>query len=146
MQSIRRGLLAGTLAGLLLVGLLFIDEGPGNQFSLVARAFALGDDSGSKGVSALLLIGLGGLLGGLFGLLLRHRAVSHAQSLCAGLVVGVGWWVVLFGLLGALVQRLPFSLYSLLLYLVLSLVYGMILGSLYWLSPLERGRWLPGDG
>lgn len=36
-----RGLRAGTLAGLLLVGLFFVDYGPATTLSTVARWFAL---------------------------------------------------------------------------------------------------------
>ena len=131
MQSIRHGLLAGTLAGVLLLGLLFFDQGPADQFILVAQTFGLDGHNASKWLAALLMFALAIILGGLFGALLRGPAVSRLRSLLYGVAVGVVWWVVLFVVLGNMVERLPFALYTLLLYLLLCLVYGLVLGSVY---------------
>lgn len=131
MRSIRYGLLAGALAGMLLVLLLFFDEGPGNQFLFIAQTLGLNGRGGSRGLAALVMFILAIIVGGLFGALLRRPSASRARSLLWGLVVGVLWWAVLFVLLGDVVRRLQFPLYWLLLYLVLSLVYGLVLGSIY---------------
>ena len=131
MQSIRHGLLAGTLAGILLLGLLFFDQGPTDQFVLVAQTFGLNGQDGSKWLAALLMFALAVVLGGAFGALLRHPTISRLQSLLWGAAVGVLWWAILFVLLGDMVEGLPFVLYTLLLYLLLCLVYGMALGSVY---------------
>lgn len=131
MDSIRRGLLAGLLAGLLLVSLLFIDDVPGKQLAFVAQWFAPGGGGASAWEGALQLLVLGGLVGGLFGATLRRRPVPLTRLLLLGLAVGVIWWLVLVLLLAIVVQRLEFSTYAMLLYLALSLLYGLMLGSLY---------------
>ncbi len=131
MRSIRHGLLAGALAGLLLVILLFFDEGPGNQLGPVAQSFGLNERGESKLVAALLMFGLGTIVGGLFGALWRQRSISRGWAMLWGWVAGLLWWAILFVFLGSIAQGVLFSVYGMLLYLVLSLVYGLVLGSLY---------------
>jgi hypothetical protein len=131
MRSIRDGLVAGTLAGLLLVALLFFDEGPTNQLTLVAQSLGLDGRGESKAVAVLLVFLLAIIVGGLFGLLRRHPAAALGWSLLWGLVAGALCWAVLFVLFGGVVQRLSFSLYTMMLYLAVSLVYGLALGSIY---------------
>ncbi|HEY7347077.1 MAG TPA: hypothetical protein VH599_02065 [Ktedonobacterales bacterium] len=131
MRSIRDGLLAGALSGLLLVTLLFFDEGPGNQLILVAQSLGLDGRTGSKWVATLVIFVLGAIIGGLFGALQRQPSASRGWALLWGLIVGVVWWAVLFVVVGGIAQRLPFSFYTLLLYLVLWLVYGLVLASAY---------------
>jgi predicted neutral ceramidase superfamily lipid hydrolase len=131
MQSIRHGLLAGAFAGVLLLGLLFLDQGPADQFILVAQTFGLNGQNESKWIAALIILVLAIVLGGVFGTLLHQPTISRGTTLLWGAAVGVLWWVVLFVILGDMVEGLPFVLYTLLLYLVLCLVYGMVLGSLY---------------
>ena len=131
MHSIRYGLLSGALAGVLLVLLLFFDEGPGNQFMFIAQTLGLDGRGGSRGLAALVMFILAIIVGGLFGALLRRPSASRGLSLLWGLAVGILWWAVVFVLLGDVVRRLQFPLYWLLLYLVLSLVYGLVLGSVY---------------
>jgi hypothetical protein len=138
MRSIRYGLLAGGLAGLLLVGLLFYDEGPSNQLIFVAQSFGLDGHGASRGAAALLLLILGTIIGGLFGALLRQPSISRGKALLCGLVAGVLWWAILYLLLGVVVQRLAFPLYLLMLYLVVSLVYGLALSSVF--VSLREGR------
>lgn len=131
MRSTRHGLLAGTLAGILLLGLLFFDQGPADQFVLVAQTFGLNGQNASKWLAALLMFVLAVMLGGVFGALLRQPAISRLQSLLCGVAIGVIWWAILFVLLGNIVEGLPFVLYTSLLYLLLCLVYGVVLGSVY---------------
>jgi hypothetical protein len=131
MRSIRYGLLAGALAALLLVCLLFIDEGPANQLIFVAQSFGLDGRGTSKLVAALLIFVLGAIIGGLFGAFRRQPSSSRGQTLLWGLGAGVIWWAVLYVFFGSVVQRLSLSLYLLMLYLVVSLVYGLVLGSIY---------------
>jgi hypothetical protein len=138
MHRIRDGLLAGALAGLLLVLLLFFDQGPGDQLILVARALGLDGHGGSQWIAALLVWVLGSILGGLFGALWRQPSPSLGRALLWGWVIGILWWVGLFLILGGLVQSLALSLYPLLLYLVLNLVYGLVLGSVY--TTLQQAR------
>lgn len=131
MRSIRHGLLSGTLAGMLLVLLLFFDDGPGNQFMFIAQTLGLDGRGESRGLAALVMFILAIIVGGLFGALLRRPSASRARSLLWGLLVGILWWAIFFVSLGDVARRLQFPLYWLLLYLVLSLVYGLVLGSLY---------------
>ena len=131
MQSMRHGFLAGTLAGLLLVLLLFFDQGPSDQLILVAQSLGLDGRGWSKGVAALVVLALAVLIGGLFGVLLRRQAASRARLIFCGLAAGALWWAALYLLLGGVVQRLTFSLYTLMLYLLLSLIYGLVLGNIY---------------
>jgi hypothetical protein len=131
MRSIRSGFLAGALAGLLLVALLFFDEGPTNQLLFVAQSLGLDSHAGSKGIAALLMLALGAIIGALFGAFRRQSTFARGRALLWGAVVGIVWWAALFVFLGLVVQRLPFSLYLLMLYLAVSLVYGLALGSVY---------------
>ncbi|HEY4383313.1 MAG TPA: hypothetical protein VGN34_02400 [Ktedonobacteraceae bacterium] len=124
-----RGLRAGALAGLLLVGLLFVDYGPATNLSTVARWFALDGHPWSKVIGALLLLLLGGLFGGVFRLIVRWPG-SLRQSVLAGLVAGLCWWVVLVLLLSTAFRHIQQSLYGMLFWLVMSLLYGLVLGSL----------------
>lgn len=137
MRNMRYGLLAGALAGLLLVVLLFFDQGPGDQLVLVAQSLGLDGRAESKWVAAFVMFVLGVIVGGVFGAFRRQRPNTRGRSLLWGWVVGVLWWLVLFVFLGGVVERVSFSLYTLLLYLVLSLLYGLALGSLY--ATMQQG-------
>jgi hypothetical protein len=52
-----------------------------------------------------------------------------SQVMLAGLATGVVWWVVVFLLLGTVIRHNPQSLYGMMLFLVVSLLYGLALGS-----------------
>lgn len=125
-----RGLRAGTLAGLLLVGLFFADYGPATNLSTVARWFALDGHPWSKVIGALLLVVLGGLFGSVFGMIIR-RPRSLSQSVLAGLATGLGFWVILVLLLSTALRHIQQSSYGMLSWLVISLIYGLALGSLF---------------
>ena len=128
--AIRRGLRAGAFAGLLLVGIFFIDYGPANNLTAIARWFALDENGWSKVIGAILLVALGTLFGGLFGLVFR-RSRTLLQSILGGLATGLCWWVVLVLLLSIVVRHMPQSTYGLLFWFIMSLLYGLALGSLY---------------
>jgi hypothetical protein len=125
-----RGLRAGALAGLLLVGLFFVDYGPATNLLTIARWFVLDGNPWSKVIGALLLIMLGGLFGGLFGVAVRWSG-SLLPVMAAGLMAGLCWWVVLVLLLSTVLRHIQQSPYGTLFWLVTSLLYGLILGSLY---------------
>jgi hypothetical protein len=125
-----RGLRAGALAGLLLVGLFFADYGPATNLSTVARWFALDGNPWSKVIGALLLVVFGGLFGCVFGMIVRRVGTLY-QSVLAGLVTGLGFWVILVLLLSTALRHIQQSLYGMLFWLVMSLVYGLVLGSLF---------------
>jgi hypothetical protein len=71
------------------------------------------------------------LFGGLFGVVVHTRSLSFPQSVFVGLVTGLLWWVVLVLLLAVVVRHIQQSLYGTLFWLVVSLLYGLVLGSLF---------------
>jgi hypothetical protein len=130
-RTVQHGVLAGALAGLLLVGMFFVDYGPAMNLVTVAHWFALDGNAWSKLIGALLLVVLGALFGGLFGVVVHTRSLSFLQSVFVGLVTGLLWWVVLVLLLAVVVRHTQQSLYGTLFWLVVSLLYGLVLGSLF---------------
>src|SRR6266536_3084278 len=99
-QAVQRGLRAGALAGLLLVGIFFVDYGPATNLTTIARWFALDGNAWSKLIGAILLVVLGAIFGGLFAALVRLWSSSLFKSVLVGLVMGLCWWVVLGSLYG----------------------------------------------
>jgi hypothetical protein len=130
MRSVQQGMLAGGLAGLLLSGLLFLDEGPGNQLASVAQTLGFSGGSGSRWLIAGLVLGVGTLIGGGFGTLLQHKPTSRLRTRLVALAFGAGLWVLVLAV-GSVTWHLPFALYPLLLSLVLCLLYGLVLGSAF---------------
>lgn len=130
-QAVPRGLRAGALAGLLLIGLFFVDYGPATNLTTIARWFALDGNAWSKFIGAILLVVLGAVFGGLFGAFVRLWSPSLAHSVLVGLVTGLGFWVVLVLLLSTTVRQIQQSPYGMVFWLVISLLYGLVLGSLY---------------
>ncbi len=137
-QAVQHGLRAGALAGLLLVGLFFVDYGPATNLSTIACWFALDGNVWSKVIGAVLLVALGAVFGGLFGIAVR-RSSSLFLSVLIGLATGLCWWVVLVLLLSTVVRHIQQSFYGMLFWLVTSLLYGLVLGSLY-------GQWQRAGG
>ena len=130
-RTVQHGVRAGALAGLLLVGMFFVDYGPAMNLVTVAHWFALDGNAWSKLIGALLLVVLGALFGGLFGVVVHTRSLSFPQSVFVGLATGLLWWVVLVLLLAVVVRHSQQSLYGTLFWLVVSLLYGLVLGSLF---------------
>ena len=129
-HAVQQGLRAGSLAGLLLVGIFFVDYSPAPSLTTIARWFALDGNTWSKVIGGLLLVLLGALFGGLFGIAARRsRSLSH--FVLSGLATGLGFWVVLVLLLSTMVRHIQQSLYGTLFWLLTSLLYGLVLGSLY---------------
>ncbi|HZU01063.1 MAG TPA: hypothetical protein VFA10_15450 [Ktedonobacteraceae bacterium] len=139
-QTVQRGLRAGALAGLLLVGLFFVDYGPATSLATIARWFALDGNPWSKLLGALLLVIVGAVFGGLFAALVRLWSPSLWHSVLLGLVTGLGFWVLLVLLLSTVVWHIQQSLYGMLFWLVMSLLYGLVLGSLYGQFERAGGR------
>ncbi|MDQ2715021.1 MAG: hypothetical protein M3Z08_08950 [Chloroflexota bacterium] len=136
-----QGVRAGALAGLLLVGLFFVDYGPATSLSTVARWFALDGNPWSKLIGAMLLMLLGALFGGIFGSVFGRQSRSPFQSLLIGLATGLCWWVVLILLLSTVLRHIQQSVYGMLLWLVTSLLYGLVLENLYgWFQKREARR------
>jgi uncharacterized protein YacL len=129
-SSVQRGLRAGAGSGLLLVGVFFVDYGPATNLTTVAHWVALSGNAFSKVIGAILLIVLGTLFGGLFGLVMRHQPTSLARAIVVGLLTGLLWWVVLVLLVSSLLWHIQQSPYGMLFWLMVSLLYGLVLGSL----------------
>src|SRR6266536_6186369 len=130
-QAVQRGRRAGALAGLLLVGIFFVDYGPATSLTTIARWFALDGNPWSKLIGAILLVMVGAVFGGLFAALVRLWSPSQFNSVPIGLVAGLCWWGLLVLLLSTAVRHIQQSLYGTLFWLVISLLYGLVLGSLY---------------
>ncbi len=130
-QSILHGVSAGALAGLLLVGILFVDYSPGGNLTQVARWFGLGGGSGSQLVGVILLVIVGALFGGVLALLTARWADSFAQFVLTGTLMGLLWWAILVLLLGIGLQKTRMNPYEMLYWLAVSLFYGLSLGSLF---------------
>ena len=131
-----RGLRAGALAGLLLVGLFFVDYGPATNLSTVARWFALDGNPCSKVIGALFLVVLGGLFGGLFSVAVRASG-SLLHVVATGLVAGLCWWGVLVLLLSTVLRHIQQSPYGTVFWLITSLLYGVML-ALCRIIPLRK--------
>ena len=140
MHTLRQGAVAGLLAGLVLAILGFVDYGPGNTLGAVARWLVLDNRTTGRLAGFLMLIVLGGLFGLLFGFLQRNREVTLSRSLVLGLAVGAAFWLIVTVLFGAVIFHAKFDLgitFGLFQALVLLLVYGTILGTIYFQSVLR---------
>jgi hypothetical protein len=131
MHTISTGLKAGICSGLLLIALFFVDYGPATSLASVARWFMLDGNSWSKLIGALLVLVLATLSGALLGAATRGRILSRFQSLMMGLLAGILWWIVLVLLLAMLVRHIQFSPFAMLYWIIVSLFFGLVLGSLF---------------
>jgi 4-amino-4-deoxy-L-arabinose transferase-like glycosyltransferase len=131
MNTLQRGALSGFLAGLTLGVLAFIDYGPGNALNTPASWFGLGHDSNAKWFGFLFLLVLGTLFGLLFGVLQRRRIPDLGRLLVTGLAMGLAWWVIIALLLGTVINHVSLQFGSFLDAFVRLLLYGLLLGSLY---------------
>jgi drug/metabolite transporter (DMT)-like permease len=130
-QALQRGLRAGALAGLLLVGIFFVDYGPATHLSTIAHWFAVDGNAWSKLIGAILLVVLGAVFGGLYTALVRLWSPSLSHSVLVGLATGLSFWVLLVLCLATGVRHIQQSLYERLFWLMASLLYGLMLGCLY---------------
>jgi hypothetical protein len=97
MQPLRRGLLAGILASLVLAMFDFVTVGaPGNGLPAALHWFgiALADPTLSRWAGFFLLIVLGGVFGLIFGALQRDKLITTGRALLTGLALGVLWWLI----------------------------------------------------
>ena len=138
MDSLRKGLFAGLIAGLVLALLYFVDYGPGTNLHTVAKWFGLDSkDAGGYSGFVLLLI-LGALFGLAFGAFQRGREVTLTRAIISGLILGIAWFVILVLLLGTIVGHVTPGLYGFMLFIATSLLYGLLVGMLYYQNPLSR--------
>ncbi len=141
MAAIRRGLLTGLFAGLVLAMLdVVVDGAPGNGLQEVLRWFGVtfADAGIARLAGFVLVIVLGGVFGILFGLILNRmnqEVVTINRAIPLGLLLGFAWWLLLSQALCNIVHRLsPFSFNftGILLTLPLNLLFGVVLGTAYY--------------
>ena len=131
MQALRRGLLAGFLASLVLVVFDFVTVGaPGNGLPSILHWFgiAVTDPTLSRWAGFFLLIVLGGVFGLIFGALQRDKLLT-------GLALGVLWWLIFELVLTNIMNHAssPFSLSfgRFLSSFPLDVLFGVLLGAIY---------------
>ena len=136
MQTLRRGLLAGILASLVLAMLDFVTDGaPGNGFPAVFHwfGFTVTDPTISYWAGLFLLIVLGGVFGLIYGALQRERIISIGRALLWGLTLGCVWWLVFSLLLANIMSHhAPLSLDfgKFLSTFPIDLLFGVVLGAI----------------
>jgi len=139
MTNIRRGLLAGLVAGLLLAMLNFVTDGtPGRTLPDALHWFGItiADPTISRFSGFFLLIVLGGISGLIFGALQRERVITISRALLSGLALGFVWWIVFSLVLTNIMNHAssPFSLQfgSFLSTFPIDLLFGLVLGAIYY--------------
>ena len=141
MSNILRGLFSGLTAGIILALLYFVDYGPGNDLHTVARWFALDNRDTGRLIGFVLLIVLGTLFGMIFGALQRGRKITIGRAIATGLALGVAWWFIFAFLVAIFVGHMSLARFnpgSFLYPFTLCLVYGLLLGTLYFQSTVRR--------
>ncbi len=144
MQTLRRGLLAGLLAGLVLAMLDFVTDGtPGRLLPEALHWFGItiANPTISKFAGFFLLIVLGGVFGLIFGALQRERMITISRALLWGLALGFVWWLVFSLLLANIMShRAPFGLDfgSFLSTFPIDLLFGVVLGAIYFQLQQQR--------
>ena len=137
MQTLRRGLLAGLLAGLVLAMLDFVTDGtPGRLLPEALHWFGItiADPTISRFAGFFLLIVLGGVFGLIFGALQREGIITISRALLSGLALGFVWWLVFSLLLANIMSHhAPFSLDfgRFLSTFPIDLLFGVLLGAIY---------------
>ena len=138
MNSILRGVYSGLAASAFVAVLYFVDYGPGNGLNRVARWFALD----GKLVGFVLLIVLGGLFGLVFGLLQRSRhETTFSRAALTGLALGAAYWVIFAFAVAILIGHMSLAQLNLGTFLypfVLCLLYGFLLGAVYFQSMVGK--------
>ncbi len=150
MDSLRKGLFAGLTAGLVLALLYCVDYGPGTNLHTVAKWFGLDSKDAGGYIGFVLLLILGALFGLAFGAFQRgvgylsprqgsrFIASTLTRAIIAGLILGVAWFVILVLLLGTIVGHVTPGPYGFMLFIVTSLLYGLLVGYMYYQNPLSR--------
>jgi len=144
MQTLRRGLLAGLLAGLVLAMLNFVTDGtPGRLLPEALHWFGItiADPTISRFAGFFLLLVLGGVFGLIFGALQRERIITISRALLWGLALGFVWWLVFSLLLANIMShRAPFGLDfgRFLSTFPIDLLFGAVLGAIYFQLQQQR--------
>src|SRR6266568_3502420 len=144
MQTLRRGLLAGLLAGLVLAMLDFVTDGtPGRLLPEALHWFGItiANPTISKFAGFFLVIVLGGVFGLIFGALQRERIITSSRALLSGLALGFVWWLVFSLLLANIMSH--HALFNLdfgrfLSTFPIDLLFGVVLGAIYYQLQQQR--------
>ena len=138
MQTLRRGLLAGVLASLVLAMFDFVTDGaPGNGLPAVLHWFGItiADSTISHWAGFFLLIVLGAVWGLIFGALQRGTIITPGRTLLTGLALGVLWWFIFELVLTNIMNHTssPFSLSfgRFLSSFPLDVLFGVLLGAIF---------------
>ena len=138
MQTLRRGLLAGFLASLVLAMFDVVTVGaPGNGLPAALHWFGItvADPTLSRWAGFFLLIVLGGVFGLIFGALQRDKLITAGRALLTGLALGVLWWLIFELVLTNIMNHAssPFSLSfgRFLSSFPLDVLFGVLLGAIY---------------
>ena len=144
MQTLRRGLVAGLLAGLVLAMLNFVTDGtPGRLLPEALHWFGItiADPTMSRFAGFFLLLVLGGVFGLIFGSLQRERIITIRRALLWGLALGFVWWLVFSLLLANIMSHhSPFGLDfgRFLSTFPIDLLFGVVLGAIYFQLQQQR--------
>jgi uncharacterized protein with PQ loop repeat len=144
MQTLRRGLVAGLLAGLVLAMLNFVTDGtPGRGLPGALHWFGItiANPTISKFVGFFLLIVLGGVFGLIFGALQGQRMIPISRALLWGLALGFVWWLIFSLLLANITShQSPFNLNfgGFLSTFPIDLLFGVVLGAIYFQLQQQR--------
>ena len=138
MQTLRRGLLAGVLASLVLAMFDFVTDGaPGNGLPAVLHWFGItvADPTLSRWAGFFLLVVLGAVWGLIFGALQRDKHITAGRALLTGLTLGVLWWLI-FELMLTTILNHTSSSFSLsfgrfLSSFPLNVLFGVLLGAIF---------------
>ena len=144
MQTLRRGLVAGLLAGLVLAMLDFVTDGtPGRLLPEALHWFGItiADPTISRFAGFFLLLVLGGVFGLIFAALQWERIITSSRALLWGLALGLVWWLVFSLLLANIMSHhAPFSLDfgRFLSTFPIDLLFGVVLGAIYFQLQQQR--------
>jgi hypothetical protein len=138
MHTLRRGLLAGVLASLVLAMFDFVTDGaPGNGLPPVLHWFGItiADSAISHWAGLFLLIVLGAVWGLIFGALQRVKFITAGRALLTGMVLGVLRGLIFELVLTNILNHAP-STFSLsfgrfLSPFPLNVLFGVLIGAIY---------------
>jgi hypothetical protein len=141
MNTIFRGCISGLSASVLVGALYFVDYGPGNGLYGVAGWFNLASKDSGRLIGFLLLVAIGTVFGLIFGVLQNKREITISRAIAVGLTLGLAWWVIFAFIVAMVVGHFSLARLNLGTFLypfMLCLVYGLLLGTIYFEGTVRR--------